>query len=67
MINLHLWFKVYNGLELGVDNKVDTVVKIAIGAVVGWVVEQAAANVLRELGVPPHTAKVAGAVAGALL
>jgi hypothetical protein len=44
-----------------------TIVKIAVGAAIGWFVEQVAADILRELGAPPHTAKVAGAIAGALV
>jgi hypothetical protein len=41
-------------------------VKIAVGLAVAWVVEQLAADFLSALGVPPHAAKVVGAVAGAL-
>ncbi len=43
------------------------VIKAAIGLAIGWVVDQAAAELLRELGAPPHTAKAVGAVVGALV
>lgn len=45
----------------------ETIVKIAIRAAVGWIIEQIAADVLREMGVRAHSAKVADAVVGALV
>jgi len=46
---------------------VQAIIKIAVGVAVGRVVEQVAAEVLRDLGIPPHTAKVAGGVVAALV
>jgi hypothetical protein len=43
----------------------EKIVKIAAGLAIGWIVEQMASNVPRKMGVPPHAAKVAGAVIGA--
>jgi hypothetical protein len=53
--------------EGGERATMDKIVKIAFGLAVGWVVEQLAAGALREIGVPAHTAKVAGAVVGAIV
>jgi hypothetical protein len=38
-----------------------------IGLFIGWIVEQAAADLLMAAGVPKHTAKVVGGVVGALV
>lgn len=43
------------------------IIGIAIGALIGWVIEQAAQEILEDMGVPDHTAKVAGAVVGAIV
>jgi hypothetical protein len=48
-------------------NQMGTIAKVAVGVALGWLVEQVAADLLRQVGVPPHTAKVAGAVVGALV
>lgn len=43
------------------------IIGAAIGAFIGWIIEQAGQDMLEELGVPEHTAKVAGAVVGAIV
>lgn len=43
------------------------IIGIAVGAFIGWIIEQAAQDMLQEMGVPEHTAKVAGAVVGAIV
>lgn len=44
----------------------DTTLKAVAGAVLGWLIEVLFADALVVLGVPRHTAKVAGALIGAL-
>ena len=51
-------------LEEAIMNKV---AGIAAGLIVGWVVEQATKDILHRVGVDPRAARVAGAIAGALL
>jgi hypothetical protein len=46
---------------------VDTIVKVAVGVALGWFVEQVADHVLRKAGVPQHTVKVVGGIAGAFV
>jgi hypothetical protein len=38
-----------------------------IGLVVGWIIDEAAADALTAAGVPKHTAKVVGSVIGVLV
>jgi hypothetical protein len=45
----------------------DKVIKIAAGVIIGAIADAIAAEVLREAGVPPHAAKVAGGIIGALV
>ena len=41
--------------------------KIVIGLAIGALVDEVAAELLEDVGVPPHAAKVAGAIAGAIV
>lgn len=42
-------------------------IKVLIGLAVGWFISEAATDVLEELGVPKHTATVAGGFIGAIV
>lgn len=46
---------------------VNKIIGAVIGLAIGWVVEQVAADVLQQAGVPAKTARAAGAVVGAIV
>lgn len=45
----------------------EKIIKVVVGAAIGWVVSQVATDELEAFGVPKHTATVVGGVIGGLI